>query len=247
LLTESTRPTTRVFLCDTDTLTSRPSDSALRHLLGNSEHQRLSRYQGKRYREFLQSRLLLRDALSSTLPGTLPPAHWQITERPEQAPLVHQAVEAGWYYSLAHSRGIIAAVISNDGPCGIDLEYQRQRTNITELAEQWFHPSETELLATLTDHERTAVFYRLWTMKEALIKAKGSSVFSGILARSHFVPCNPADEGNDLYAHSLELSAAPFSLAIVCRHLPADVTQGYPLTTAKKITPVMTTYIIHQS
>ncbi len=245
--TEPILPIIRVFLCHADALTPIPNDSALRHLLGGSEHQRLNRYQGKRYREFLQSRLLFRHALSSTLPGTLPPARWQITERPEQAPLVHQAVEAGWHYSLAHSRGMIAVVISNDGPCGIDLEYQRQRANIVELADQWFHPSETKLLATLTTLERTTAFYRLWTMKEAFIKAKGSSVFSGILARAHFVACNPTDNGKDLYAHSLELPTGSFSLSVVCRHPPTDVTQGYPLATAETITPRVTTYIIHQS
>lgn len=244
---EPTPPTTRVFLCHTDALTSLPNDSASRHLLGASEHERLNRYQGKRYHEFLQTRLLLRHALSSTLPGTVPPTRWQITERSEQAPLVHQAVEAGWHYSVAHSRGMIAIVISNHGPCGIDLEYQRQRVNIAELAGEWFHPSETELLATLADHERTVAFYRLWTMKEALIKAKGSSIFDGILARAHFVPCNPTDERKDLYAYSLELPKAPFSLSIVCRYPPVYVTQGYPLTTAEKIIPAVTRYIIHQS
>lgn len=236
-----------MFLCHADTLTPLPNNSALQQLLGDSEHQRLNRYQGKRYREFLQSRLLLRQALSSTLPGTLPPNFWQITERTEQSPLVHQAVEAGWHYSLAHSRGMIGVVISNDGPCGIDLEYQRRRANIVELADQWFHPSETKLLATLTNLELIAAFYRLWTMKEAFIKAKGSSVFSGILARTHFVACNPTDDGKDLYAHSLELPTGYFSLSVVCHHPPANITQGYPLATAKTITPRVTTYIIHQS
>lgn len=236
-----------MFLCHADTLTPLPNDSALRQVLGASEHERLNRYQGKRYREFLQSRLLLRHALSSTLPGTLPPARWQITERPEQAPFVHQAAEAGWHYSLAHSRGMIAVVISNDGPCGIDLEYQRPRANIAELANQWFHPSETKLLTALAPREQTTAFYRLWTMKEAFIKAKGSSVFSGILARTHFVACTPMDHGKNLYAHSLELPKGAFSLSIVSRHPPTDVTQGYPLATAETITPRVTSYIIQQS
>lgn len=235
-----------MFLSHADTLNPLPGGSALRHLLGASEYQRLNRYQGKRYREFLQSRLLLRHALSSTLPGSLAPAHWQITERTEQAPLVHQAVEAGWHYSLAHSRGMIAIVISNDGPCGIDLEYQRQRANITEFADLWFHPSETKLLATLPRLEQTTAFYRLWTMKEAFIKAKGSSVFSGILARTHFMTSNPAGEEKDLYAHHLELPTGAFSLSVVCRHPPTEVTQGYPLATAETIAPYVTTYFIQQ-
>lgn len=236
-----------MFLCHADALPPFPNGSAAGQLLGLSEQQRLHRYRGKRYREFLQSRLLLRHALSSTLPGAVPPARWQITERPEQVPLVHQAVEAGWHYSLAHSRGMIAVAICSDGPCGVDLEYQRQRANIAELASQWFHPSETRLLATLANPERTNTFYRLWTMKEAFIKAKGSSIFSGILARTHFVKRNPADDEKNLYAHNLELPTESFSLSVVCRTPPTNITQGYPLTTAETMTPKVTSYIIHQS
>lgn len=247
LPTEPTRPVIRVFLCRTDTLHPLPDNSALPHLLGNSELERLSRYQGRRYREFLQSRLLLRDALSSTLPGNVPPTGWQITERPEQAPLVHQTAGAGWHYSLSHSRGMIAVVISNAGPCGIDLEYQRQRRNIAELADQWFHASEAALLATLTGHELTTTFYRLWTMKEALVKTTGSSVFSGILARAHFTPVSPENTGKALHAHHLEWSASPFSLSVVCRQPPGQISLGYPASEAETISPRVTTYAIHQA
>ncbi len=243
---EPARPITRVFLCHADTLAPLPDDSASLNILGNSERERLGRYQGRRYREFLQSRLLLRHALSSTLPGRFPPAHWQITERPEQPPFILQAVDAGWHYSLAHSRGMIAVAISNGGSCGIDLEYQRPRANIAELADQWFHPGEAELLATLTGHERIQVFYRLWTMKEALIKATDSSIFSGILARVHFTPCHPANGADDLRACNLELPAWPFSLSVVCHQPPADVTQGYPLATAETLSPRVTSYTICQ-
>lgn len=246
LPTEPLEPITRVFLCHTDTLSPLPDASTIQHLLGDSERERLNRYRGKRYREFLQSRLLLRDALSATFPGTLPPPGWRITERHDQAPLAPQAVEAGWYYSLSHSRGMIAVVISNAGPCGIDLEYQRQRTNIAELADQWFHTSEARLLSTLTGQDRTATFYRLWTMKEAWIKTTGSSVFSGILARVHFTPALPSDHRHDLYAHHLEWPASPFSLSIVCRRPPTRISLGYPASGAENITPRVTTYTIHQ-
>ena len=247
LRTEPVRPVTRVFLCHADTLEFPPDNNDHSHILGKSERERLSRYQGRRYREFLQSRLLLRHALSATLPGRFPPAHWQITERPEQPPLIHQAAEAGWYYSLSHSRGMIAVMISNSGFCGIDLEYQRHRANMAELAEQWFHPDEAALLAALTNHERTGTFYRLWTMKEAFIKATDSSVFSGILARIRFTPSSPRDRGQELCTHHLELPTSPFSLSVVCRLPPTGIFLGYPVSRAEVISPRVTSYTIHQT
>lgn len=236
-----------MFICHTDTLPALVNDNTLLSVLGDSERERLSRYQGRRYREFLQSRLLLRDALSSTLPGRCAPDHWQITERPEQPPLIHQALEAGWHSSLSHSRDMIAVAISNTSPCGIDLEYQRQRANMAELADQWFHPDEANLLATLTGHEQTSTFYRLWTMKEAFIKATDSSVFSGILARLQFARAPLTEDGaEDLSAYNLELQTLPFSLSVVCRQPPESVTQGYPLLTADTTRPRVTRYTICQ-
>ena len=216
------------------------------HILGSSEVERLSRYKGKRYREFLQSRLLLRRALSETLPNALAPDQWQVTERAEQVCLVHQATDAGWHYSLSHSRGMIALAISNSGPCGIDLEHHRQRANITELAHDWFHQSETQLLKSLTGSERTNTFYRLWTMKEAFIKAVGSSVFSGAMARTHFVAVTPEGRTRDLCAHTIDLQGEPFSLAVVSRDPPTNIAHGYPLATTETITPYVTTYTIRE-
>ena len=241
-------PLTHIFLCKTDSVPLMAVETASLNSLGNSERERLKQCRGKRFQEFLQSRLLLRHALSDSLPGALPPAHWHITERRNQAPLVHQAVADGWYYSLSHSHGRIAVIISNAGPCGIDLEYHRNRANIEELAKQWFHPSEVELLAGLTGDEQAAAFYRLWTMKEALIKATGSSVFSGILARSRFVLQKPASHHDALLAHHLRLQSMPFSLSVVCRRQPeTGLTLGYPLTTARTISPRITTYTIHEN
>ena len=237
---------TQVFLCDSGNLLPMPEEheQALR-LLGPSEQARLAQYQGRRYREFLQTRLLLRQALSTTIPGAPPPEHWRISERPEQAPLVHQAVDQGWRYSLSHSRGCIAIAISNAGPCGIDLEHQRPRANLMALAEQWFHPDETEFLASLDKPDQIVAFYRLWTMKEALIKVTDSSVFSGILASTRFTACDNPETLQGVQAHSLALPKAPFSLAIVCAGKPPlDVTDGYPLETAERVRPTLTSYAI---
>jgi len=237
---------TRVFLCDSGNLLPIPEEheQALR-LLGPSEQARLSQCQGRRYREFLQTRLLLRQALSITLPGALPPEHWQISERPEQAPQVHQAVDLGWHYSLSHSRGRIAIAISNAGPCGIDLEHHRPRANLMALAEQWFHPDETECLASLDKPDQIAAFYRLWTLKEALIKATDSSVFSGILANTCFHACASEEPSMGLQAHCLAMPDEPFSLGLVCAgQPPLEITDGYPLATAEHLRPTLTSYAI---
>ena len=238
--------TTRVFLCKSGAPPLPPEErTQALNLLGSSELTRLTQYQGRRYREFLQTRALLREALSLTLPGALPPNQWQISERPEQAPLVHQAADQGWHYSLSHSRDRIAIAISNAGPCGIDVEYQRPRANLMALARQWFHPDETHLLANLEEPDRVTAFYRLWTMKEAMIKATDSSVFSGILAETRFHTCAGTERSIDLKGHCLSLPNEPFSLGLVCAgQPPLEITDGYPLETAERVRPTLISYAI---
>lgn len=243
---EPERATTKVFLCRSDDPARSPEEHHHSlYLLGSSEQARLQQCRGRRYREFLQTRVLFRHALSVTLPGSLPPADWRISERPGLAPLVHQAIAQGWHYSLSHSRGRIALAISNAGPCGIDLEHQRPRANLLALAEQWFHPDESRLLASLTGQEQLTTFYRLWTLKEALVKATGSSVFSGILAATRFSPCRFPATAGDLCGHALSLQTEPFSLALVCAgQPPTEISSGYPLATAERLRPAVISYAI---
>lgn len=235
------RPTTRLFLCQTpDRLDN--LDSAL---LGESERARLEPYRGRRYREFLQSRLLLRQALSDVVPGRLSPGDWRITERSGQPPLIEEALELGWRYSLSHSRNWIAIALSNRAPCGVDLEYHRDRRNLLELAEHWFHPEEAKALADQTDTRQLATFYRLWTLKEALIKSRQQSVFSGLLDRCRFIDCSDTLPCDGPVARHFRLPAFPFSLALVTgEDTPVQVDFGYPPGSAQTARPRMTRYRI---
>lgn len=68
---------------------------------------------------------------------------------------------------------------------GVDLERHRPRPNWQALARRWYAPDERDWLAALADPQTG--FLRLWTLKEALLKAIGRGLVYG-LHRACFAP-----------------------------------------------------------
>ncbi|MFI0433736.1 MAG: 4'-phosphopantetheinyl transferase family protein [Candidatus Nanopelagicales bacterium] len=75
--------------------------------------------------------------------------------------------------SRSSSRGWLALGLAT-GRLGIDVEVVRPAPQATELARRWFPKAEQELLARAAADQpdrATALFWHLWTRKEALAKA----------------------------------------------------------------------------
>lgn len=75
----------------------------------------------------------------------------------------------GYYWSVSHARRLAAAVIA-DRPVGIDIEEIRPRDR--ELHEALAGPPEWTLLGDRSWRS----FFRLWTAKEATLKANGEGI-----------------------------------------------------------------------
>ncbi len=77
-------------------------------------------------------------------------------------------------FNLSHSKkhGLIALVPR--GRLGVDVEERVPRRDFDELSEAVFAPRERSALARAGGRERVWLFFRLWTVKEALIKALGT-------------------------------------------------------------------------
>ena len=79
--------------------------------------------------------------------------------------------------SLSHSGGYIAVAVGQDA-VGVDVEKKRKAA--PAVAKRWFRPEENALLETLSEPERTRLFFRLWTMKEAALKYAGEGLSGGL-------------------------------------------------------------------
>lgn len=76
-------------------------------------------------------------------------------------------------YNLSHADGIAACVVG-DRECGIDCEKVRPfRPNVLKRA---FSENEKALIGSAPENERDLLFFRLWTLKEAYVKALGVGI-----------------------------------------------------------------------
>lgn len=76
-------------------------------------------------------------------------------------------------YNISHADGITAAVIS-EFECGIDCEPVRAyRPNVMKRV---FGKAEQAAINSAPEGERDLLFFRLWTLKEAYVKALGAGL-----------------------------------------------------------------------
>lgn len=76
-------------------------------------------------------------------------------------------------YNLSHANGIAVCLISHR-ECGVDCEAVRPyRPNVVKRA---FSENEKLLIENTAENERDLLFFRLWTLKEAYVKAIGIGI-----------------------------------------------------------------------
>ncbi len=153
-------------------LTQLPTDIIASHLPLLSPAER-TRYQSFHYdhhrQEYLAAHTLLRLALSQYAP--IAPAAWTFALDPDGKP--HLTNPGAPHFNLSHTKKLVACAIGRLPQIGIDVEYIDGNTDLLEIARTAFSPSEYTTLHNAPVHDRRSIFYRLWTLKEAYIKADG--------------------------------------------------------------------------
>lgn len=88
------------------------------------------------------------------------------------------------HFNISHADGICACIVS-DRECGIDCERIRDfRPNILKRI---FSEQEQTYFRNVPDEEKNTAFFRLWTLKEAYIKAIGRGL-SFPMNKAEFLP-----------------------------------------------------------
>lgn len=122
-----------------------------------------------RIRSFTQSRLLLQRLLANCLPSHATPT----LERAASGRLALSGAH-GWHISLSHGSGLVAAMLS-EARCGIDIEGPRDMA-WQKIANRYFSTTEQQWLAQQEAAAGSQAFLRLWTLKEAAVKAMGKGL-----------------------------------------------------------------------
>lgn len=149
----------------------------LARLLSEDEQARAARLLRPRDRaRFTAARGGMRRVLGACLGA--PPAALEFGFGPAGKP----ALAGGPRFNLSHSGGQAALAVLAEAPHGscLGLDIEAVRDLAEPVAERFFAPAEVAALAAVPALQQAAGFFRLWTRKEAVIKAMGSGLAGGL-------------------------------------------------------------------
>ena len=76
-------------------------------------------------------------------------------------------------FNISHTRGCAILAFCQNCEIGIDIEYTQRNADIDGISGKVFTRREQDMLMQLGDSEKRREFFRLWTAKEAFMKATG--------------------------------------------------------------------------
>ncbi|WP_049721082.1 4'-phosphopantetheinyl transferase family protein [Gilvimarinus polysaccharolyticus] len=151
--------------------------------LSPAEHERLQRFQSPQAQHnYLLGRALMRRQLSQHC--QLAPKQLQFSIAAGGKPQLNDT-NCNLHFNLTHSNQWLALAVSDHSPVGLDIEQPHKPRDAINIARHYFHRSEYHHLKNLQGQALQDQFYKLWTLKEAFFKARGTGISEG-LARVRF-------------------------------------------------------------
>ncbi len=84
------------------------------------------------------------------------------------------------WFNASHSGELVAIAFSTEGPVGVDVEAIRGQHSGMDIAKRFFSVDECARLQCVPPEQFAATFTRIWTGKEALVKASGCGIGHGL-------------------------------------------------------------------
>ncbi len=149
---------------------------ALGRILDAEEAVRASRFKFERDRRlFMAAHGALRLMLAAAL--GLPPQELTFTHTPQGKPrLAGSLNRTDLRFNLTHSDQTIGIATSLSREVGIDIEKVRTDLNLVRLARRFLPSHQAAELEQAAAQDRPEAFFRLWTRREALLKASGNGL-----------------------------------------------------------------------
>jgi 4'-phosphopantetheinyl transferase len=143
-----------------------------RQLLTPEETERYGRFVFENdQRQFLVTRALERDVLSRYL--GVEPAALGFTRNEYGKPALAEPSGCPITYSLSHTQGLSVCAVAFKQMIGVDVESFQRTPSHQDIAKRFFAASENAFLHNVDEARKCTEFLKLWTLKEAFIKARG--------------------------------------------------------------------------
>ena len=153
------------------------NESELNFMLNQDEHARADRFINPEHgRNFRKVRGLLRHLLTQYVDVAPQILEFNYTEYGK--PFLKGGADL--QFNLSHSRDMVAYAFSLDHELGVDIEYMRPQKDLDGMIRYVCSEKEQVELKAMKEEEVMDAFYRLWTRKEAFIKACGRGLGMGL-------------------------------------------------------------------
>ncbi|WP_064010964.1 4'-phosphopantetheinyl transferase family protein [Methylomonas methanica] len=124
---------------------------------------------------YIAARGLLRETLAGYL--AVDPAALTFVSGPYGKPAL---LDEALHFNISHTADSLLIAVANFADIGIDMEAVKLRRNFESLAERCFSDREYQGWCELPAELQAGAFYRLWTKKEAFVKAVGRGIALGL-------------------------------------------------------------------
>jgi 4'-phosphopantetheinyl transferase len=141
--------------------------------LSSDEQNRAARFTFERDRAvFVVAHALLRHSLGLIFEETAIRFRTNAYGKPElDLPFDHDV-----RFNLSHTRGMAVCAICRGHAIGVDVEAIDRSIDVEVLARQYFAGPEHRLIMMAASQHRVEIFFRFWTLKEAMVKAIGTGL-----------------------------------------------------------------------
>ncbi|HMK48282.1 MAG TPA: 4'-phosphopantetheinyl transferase superfamily protein [Methanocella sp.] len=149
----------------------------LRRVLSRDEILRAEGYRFERDRiQFTFGRAVARIILARYLSAD--PATIHISYGRHGKPELRDKSAAGTplFFNISRKRDHIVVAVARNRSVGVDIEYIDDQVSVSAIANTYFQLEESAYLQKLPTAERLREFYRIWTRKEAILKALGTGL-----------------------------------------------------------------------
>ncbi len=153
------------------------SPAELENDLSAPDRERAARYRFAEDRtRFVLGRLLLGKLLRHYL--GYPSQAIEFSQTAQGRPIL--ANDSSAQFSITHSHDLVAVALSIETLVGIDVQYVSPDVKLPALAERIFSDADLKIFQALPAGEAPSAFFRAWTGKEAILKARGIGLSGGL-------------------------------------------------------------------
>lgn len=169
--------------------------------------------------QYISTRYMTRTILSR-YEQSIQPSAWSFkTTTFEKPRIANKSVDLD--FNISHSGNCIILAVSRRLSVGVDIEIVNKHLDLGDISRTYLSLPEREYLRKFTDKlEQRNEFFRIWTLKEAVIKAAGNGISIPLVSFSvcnEEVSSNRKDLAGKWHLHNFEwqdqLSIHPVSLA----------------------------------